>query len=140
MKSKENEITALVKLLKENKLKLPKKTLFTLDAIHTQVKTIKLFEERGYDYLLKVKNNQKELRGQLKYIFDQGMNDKSNPLPIKTHQKFEKNHDRFTTWEVSTSREFDARDFPKGFESVKTIGFIKTTTRRPIYERGKRRR
>ena len=133
--NKENEITAFQKLLKDNKLKLPKKSLLTLDAIHTQVKTIKELRKKELDYLFKVKRNQKELKNQLKYVFYQGKLDKSNPLEVNTYKKFEKGHDRETIWETTISTDFCSKDLPTGFESVKTIGFIETSTKRPIYEK-----
>lgn len=135
LENKENEITAFQKLLKDNKLKLPPKTLLTLDAIHTQVKTIKELRKKELDYLFKVKGNQKELNNQLKYIFNQGRLDKSNPLEVNTYKKFEAEHDRETTWKITTSTNFYSEDLPIGFESVKTIGFIETETKRPFYER-----
>ena len=132
---KENEITALVSLLKENKLNFPEGTIFTLDAIQTQVSVIKELQKKKLNYLLKVKGNQKELKGQLEYIFRQGNKDKSNPLKIENYRKFEKGHDRLTTWETTTSTDFCSKDLPTGFESVKTIGFIETETKRPMYQR-----
>lgn len=135
LENKENEITTFQKLLKDNKLKLPKKSLLTLDAIHTQVKTIKQLKKKDLDYLFKVKSNQKELRSQLIYIFLQGKLDKSYPLKVNIYKKFEKAHDRETNWKTTISTDFCSRDLPTGFESVKTIGFIETKTKRPIYEK-----
>lgn len=132
---KENEITALVNLLEENNLVLPEGSLLTLDAIHTQVSTIKQLQKKKLNYLLKVKGNQKELKNQLNYIFHQGELDKSNPLKINTYKKSENDHDRETTWETTSSTDFCSKDLPKGFESVKTIGFIETSTKRPIYKK-----
>ena len=121
--SKENEITALVNLLKTYKLKLPKGSIITLDAIHTQVSVLKQLRKESVDYLPKVKGNQKELQRQLAYIFHQGKLDKSYPLKTSNYKTFQKAHDRFTTWDITTSTDFCAKDLPIGFESVKTIGF-----------------
>lgn len=132
--NKENEITALVKLLKNKTIKFPAKTIFTFDAIQTQVSVIKQLIKNSLDYVMKVKNNQQELKDQLKYIFNQGENDKSFPLKTNIYTRFEKQHDRFTTWKTVISNDFFANDLPNGFGSVKTIGYIETDCQRPRYQ------
>lgn len=133
LKNKENEITALVKLLKNKVVKFSEKTIFTFDAIQTQISVIKQLKKNNFEYLLKVKENQQELKDQLKYIFFQGENDKSFPLKTNIYTRFEKQHDRFTTWKTVISNDFSANDLPNGFDSVQTIGYIETTTKRPKY-------
>lgn len=129
LETKENEITALMRFLREGKHMFPTKSLFTFDAIQTQVALLRELQLQNYKYFLKVKSNQKELKEHLSYIFNQGENDIYNPLKVSRYHQVEKQHDRHSTWEVITSTDFEPTDLPPGFESVRTIGYIKTTTK-----------
>jgi predicted transposase YbfD/YdcC len=131
---KENEITAFKQLLRE--LALPQGAVITADALLTQVEIIKLLEKKKLDYVLKVKDNQQELKSHLSYIFRQGLADHTCPLKIEEYQRQACSHDRETSWKIVTTDDFDSTDLPGGFSSVKTIGFIHTTTKRPQYDSG----
>jgi predicted transposase YbfD/YdcC len=132
--TKENEITALKKLLQDRSFHLPKGTIFTGDALFTQGEIIKQLQKRQADYIFKVKDNQKELKSELAYIFHQGLFDQAYPLKIDQYSQSENKHDRDTTWKIITSQDFDSQDLPLGFQSVKTIGFISTHTKRSQYD------
>jgi predicted transposase YbfD/YdcC len=134
VETKENEITAFGQLL--GQLALPQGAVITVDALLTQVEIIKLLGEKGLHYVFKVKDNQKELKSHLNYIFRQGLADHTYPLKIKEYQRQEFRHDRETSWKIVTTDDFDSTDLPGGFSSAKTIGFIYTTTKRPAYDHG----
>jgi len=132
--TKENEIIAFKRLL--SKVVLPPGTIITADALLTQAEIIEMMEKKKLDYVFKVKDNQKELKSQLTYIFRQGLSDQTYPLKIDEFSKEESNHDRETIWKVVTTTDFNSTDLPVGFSSVKTLGFIYTITKRPQYELG----
>jgi hypothetical protein len=95
-----------------------------LDKVPHATTISRALEKMDLESLLKKINN--DLKSQ---------NNKSSPLDINTYKKFEKAHDRETTWKITISTDFCSKDLPKGFESVKTIGFIETETKRPFYEK-----
>ncbi|AFY39985.1 transposase [[Leptolyngbya] sp. PCC 7376] len=95
---KESEISVIRQLLTE--LDLPSATV-TLDALHTQKKTIQLLRQRGHDYLVTVKGNQKKLYQALtNYCQEQ--------KPIAQHESQNVGHGRsekrrVEVWSVPTS-------------------------------------
>lgn len=88
---KSNEITAIPDLLD---LIDVKGKIITIDAIGTQEDIANKFVyERKSSYMLKVKDNQKDLKDDIKTYFDLGLKRDSNDIII-VETDFEKNHGR----------------------------------------------
>lgn len=64
----------------------------TADALHCQSQTARVIRERGADYLLAVKDNQKGLHNALKGLFHRNL--KEARLPMQTAQQEETGHGR----------------------------------------------
>lgn len=123
VEDKTNEITAIPDLLDLLELK---GSIITIDAIGTQETIINKIIEKKAHYVLKVKDNQRELKKQIKNHFDSYNNLYGNKEII--HQKsIEKNHGRieereyFLTYNVSPIKD------KKKWESVKAIAYVKVS-------------
>lgn len=123
VEDKTNEITAIPDLLDLLELK---GSIITIDAIGTQETIINKIIEKKAHYVLKVKDNQRELKKQIKNHFDSYNNLYGNKEII--HQKsIEKNHGRieereyFLTYNVSSIKD------KKKWESVKAIAYVKVS-------------
>ena len=70
---------------------ISKKKIITIDAIGTQEDIAnKIVDKKGY-YVLKVKDNQKELRDDIKTYFDLGLKEESSDIAI-VETNYEKDH------------------------------------------------
>ena len=123
VEDKTNEITAIPDLLDLLELK---GSIITIDAIGTRETIINKIIEKKAHYVLKVKDNQRELKKQIKNHFDSYNNLYGNKEII--HQKsIEKNHGRieereyFFTYNVSSIKD------KKKWESVKAIAYVKVS-------------
>lgn len=123
VEDKTNEITAIPDLLDLLELK---GSIITIDAIGTQETIINKIIEKKAHYVLKVKDNQRGLKKQIKNHFDSYNNLYGNKEII--HQKsIEKNHGRieereyFLTYNVSSIKD------KKKWESVKAIAYVKVS-------------
>lgn len=123
VEDKTNEITAIPDLLDLLELK---GSIITIDAIGTRETIINKIIEKKAHYVLKVKDNQRELKKQIKNHFDSYNNLYGNKEII--HQKsIEKNHGRieereyFLTYNVSSIKD------KKKWESVKAIAYVKVS-------------
>ena len=123
VEDKTNEITAIPDLLDLLELK---GSIITIDAIGTQETIINKIIEKKAHYVLKVKDNQRELKKQIKNHFDSYNNLYGNKEII--HQKsIEKNHGRieereyFLTYNVSSIKD------KKKWESAKAIAYVKVS-------------
>lgn len=72
IKDKTNEITAGREILKMFSLK---NTIVTADAIHCQKETVKLIVEQKGDYIIQLKENQKNLYKDISLLFDDNLSD-----------------------------------------------------------------
>lgn len=123
VEDKTNEITAIPDLLDLLELK---GSIITIDAIGTRETIINKIIEKKAHYVLKVKDNQRELKKQIKNHFDSYNNLYGNKEIM--HQKsIEKNHGRieereyFLTYNVSSIKD------KKKWESVKAIAYVKVS-------------
>lgn len=122
---KSNEITAIPELIKlldiEGKI-------ITIDAIGTQEEICNLItsKEKKGDFILKVKDNQKDLKDDIKTYFDLGIQrDDSNIAIWETN--YEKDHGRIEKRKYYLSYEVDCISDKNKWKSVKAIGRIDVT-------------
>lgn len=119
---KSNEITAIPELIKlldiEGKI-------ITIDAIGTQEEICNLItsKEKGGDYILKVKDNQKDLKDDIKTYFDLGLKRDDTNIAI-WETDYEKDHSRIEKRVYYLSYETDCISNKNKWKSVKSIGRI----------------
>ncbi len=119
---KSNEITAIPELIKlldiEGKI-------ITIDAIGTQEEICNLItsKDKKGDFILKVKDNQKDLKDDIKTYFDLGLKrDDSNIAIWETN--YEKDHGRIEKRKYYMSYDIDCISDKSKWKSVKAIGRI----------------
>lgn len=119
---KTNEITAIPELIElldiEGKI-------ITIDAIGTQEDICNLItsKEKKGNYILKVKDNQKDLKDDIKTYFDLGL--KRDDVNIAIWETdYEKNHGRIESRTYYLSYEIDCISNKEKWKSVKAIGRI----------------
>ena len=93
-RGKGNEIPAIKALLDTLALK---GCIVTIDAIGCQTEIAQKILDRGGDYLLVVKDNQKDLADALRGFFADGKTRGFGSLPVNRHQSIEKDHGRIET-------------------------------------------
>lgn len=119
---KSNEITAIPELIKlldiEGKI-------ITIDAIGTQEDICNLItsKEKKGDYILKVKDNQKDLKDDIKTYFDLGLKRDETDIAI-WETDYEKDHGRMEKRIYYLSYEVDCISDKDKWKSVKAIGRI----------------
>ncbi len=123
--NKSNELTAIPELIRlldiEGKI-------ITIDAIGTQEEICNLItsKEKKGDFILKVKDNQKDLKDDIKTYFDLGLKrDDSNIAIWETN--YEKDHGRIEKRKYYMSYEVDCITDKRKWKSVKAIGRIDVT-------------
>ena len=119
---KSNEITAIPDLIKlldiEGKI-------ITIDAIGTQEEICNLItsKDKKGDYILKVKDNQKDLKDDIKTYFDLGLKRDDTDI-IVWDTDYEKNHGRIEKRMYYLSYNIDCITDKNKWKSVKAIGRI----------------
>ena len=119
---KSNEITAIPELIKlldiEGKI-------ITIDAIGTQEDICNLItsDEKKGDFILKVKDNQKDLKDDIKTFFDLGIRREDTNI-IVWDTDFEKDHGRIEKRFYYLSYDVDCISDKEKWKSVKAIGRI----------------
>ena len=93
-RGKGNEIPAIKALLDTLALK---GCIVTIDAIGCQTEIAQKILDRGGDYLLAVKDNQKDLADALREFFAEGETRGFGSLPVSRYQSVEKDHGRIET-------------------------------------------
>ena len=94
IRGKGNEISAIKALLDTLALK---GCIVTIDAIGCQTEIAQKILDRGGDYLLAVKENQKSLADALREFFADGATAGFGSLPVSRYQSVEKDHGRIET-------------------------------------------
>lgn len=119
---KSNEITAIPELIKL--LDIEEK-IITIDAIGTQEDICNLItsKEKKGDYILKVKDNQKDLKDDIKTYFDLGLKRDETDIAI-WETDYEKDHGRMEKRIYYLSYEVDCISDKDKWKSVKAIGRI----------------
>ena len=119
---KSNEITAIPELIElldiEGKI-------ITIDAIGTQENTCNLItsKDKKGEYILKVKDNQKDLKDDIKTYFDLGLKRDDSSIAIWEND-YEKDHGRIEKRTYYLSYEVDCISDKEKWKSVKAIGRI----------------
>ncbi len=119
---KSNEITAIPKLLKMLHLE---GAIVTIDAMGCQKSIAKQIGENQADYVLAVKQNQKELYDYIDYLFCKSKNDTS--LIYQTHQTLDSGHGRIETRKYSTIVGNELLAGIDGWDGLKAVGMVEST-------------
>lgn len=90
-KEKSNEITVIPELLKMLHIK---GCIVTMDAMGCQKKIAEQIHSQKGDYILAVKDNQKELKCALKKTFDEAQKNDFRAMKYSKHESVEKEHGR----------------------------------------------
>lgn len=117
---KSNEITAIPELLDLIDIQ---GMFVTIDAIGTQENIANKIVDKKGDYVLKVKNNQKDLKDDIKRYFD--FNSKEENLNIAVYTSYpEKCHGRIETRKYFMSYDIDAITDKNKWKTIKAIGMV----------------
>lgn len=120
---KSNEITAIPDLLDLIDIK---GKIITIDAIGTQEDIANKIVSKEANYILKVKNNQKDLRDDIKTYFDLGL--KRDDVNIAIGETdWEKDHGRYEKRKYYLSYEVECISDKEKWKTVKAIGRIDVT-------------
>jgi len=119
--SKSNEIKAIPQILEMLALK---GCIVTIDAMGCQKSIAAKIQERGADYILAVKSNQKQLYEDIRDFFEGELSASDSEYEIDRHEETEKGHGRlevrrcFTTGDIAwLGREDD-------WKGIRSIGMI----------------
>ena len=124
IEDKSNEINAIPDLLDLIDIK---GAIITIDAIGTQEKIVNKIVEKGGHYVLKVKDNQKELKKNIKKYFDKQYNIYSNN-EIDYCKSVEKDHGRSEIREYFLSYNIETIQEKEKWKTVNAIVYVKVTT------------
>lgn len=124
IEDKSNEINAIPDLLDLIDIK---GATITIDAIGTQEKIVNKIVEKGGHYVLKVKDNQKELKKNIKKYFDKQYNIYSNN-EIDYCKSVEKDHGRSEIREYFLSYNIETIQEKEKWKTVNAIVYVKVTT------------
>ena len=117
---KSNEINAIPELLDLIDIK---GKIITIDAIGTQEDIAnKIVDKKGF-YVLKVKDNQKDLKDDIKTYFDLGLKEESSDIAI-VETNYEKEHGRIEKRKYYLSYDISCIHDLKKWSTVKAIGRI----------------
>lgn len=118
---KSNEITAIPELLDILDVK---GKIITVDAIGTQEEIAnKIVYEKKAAYILKVKDNQKDLKDDIKTYFDLGLKRDSTDIAI-VETNYEKDHGRIEKRTYYLSYDVDCISNKTKWKSVRAIGIV----------------
>lgn len=120
-KRKSNEITAIPELL--SMLNIANATI-TIDAMGCQEKIAKKIIDKGADYILNVKKNQKNLYNDIESIFD-ASESSTIPIEISELKTIDKCHGRLETRIYSLCNDNTYFDSLSEWEGLKCIGKVK---------------
>lgn len=121
---KSNEITAIPDLLELIEIK---DATITIDAIGTQEKIVNLIVEKEGHFVLKVKDNQKELMKDIKKYFDKQNNLYGNK-EIEYKKTIEKDHGRSEIREYFLSQNTTTIKDKEKWKTVNAIAYIRIQT------------
>lgn len=118
VRDKSNEITALKPLLEMLDLK---GCIVTTDAIHSHRKTATMISERGGDYALPIKDNEKDFKEEINTLFTDAFKNEFRGYDADHFETLEKEHGRI---EERNYWVLDAADLPKAKEwsNLKSVG------------------
>jgi predicted transposase YbfD/YdcC len=119
VKDKSNEITAMLPLLKMLDLK---GCIVTADAIHSHKGTAKGIIEQGGDYVLPIKDNEKNFKEEIETLFQDAFKNDFRGVDADGYETLEKGHGRV---EYRKYWMLDAEELPAAqeWEGLKSVGF-----------------
>lgn len=119
VKDKSNEITAMLPLLKMLDLK---GCIVTADAIHSHKGTAKGIVEQGGDYVLPIKDNEKNFKEEIETFFQDAFKNDFRGVDADEYETLEKGHGRV---EYRKYWMIDAEELPAAQEwkGLKSVGF-----------------
>jgi len=119
VKDKSNEISAMIPLLKMLDLK---ECIVTADAIHAHKGTAKTIVEQGGDYVLPIKDNEKNFKEEIETLFEDAFKKDFRGIDANEHETLEKERGRI---EYRKYGMIDAEELPSAKEWVglKSVGF-----------------
>lgn len=137
VRDKSNEITAMRPLLELLDLK---GCTVTADAIHSHKETATLIVEKGGDYVLPIKDNQKDLKEEIECIFMYAFKKDFKGIDSDEYETLEKEHGRIEQrryWLIAA----DELPSAKEWSGIKTVGLCerertlkgKTSTERVFF-------
>lgn len=122
---KSNEITAIPKLLEMLELK---GCIVTIDAMGTQVDIADKIVEKGADYVLSLKENQRNLYDEVKLFLDDIREDEKVKAGTNYCKTVEKGHGRIEERECYIHEEIDWMEEKSRWKDLHGIGAIYTKT------------
>lgn len=129
IEDKTNEITAGRDILKMFSLK---NAVVTADAIHCQKQTVENIVEEGGDYIIQLKENQKNLYNDIKILFDDKLADKNSSSEYIEYTTIEMNGGRIEKRTCYVLQGLESLNFLSGrlkeWKNVKQIFCIKRVT------------
>ena len=137
VRDKSNEITALRPLLELLDLR---GCTITADAIHSHKETVEAIVERGGDYVLPIKDNQKAFKEEIECLFNEAFKRDFKGIDADVYETMEKEHGRI---EHRRYWMLFADDLPQAqeWDGLRTVGLCerertlkgKTTTERVFF-------
>jgi predicted transposase YbfD/YdcC len=124
--SKSNEITAIPALLEVLELK---GCIVTIDAIGTQKEIAEAIIAKEADYVLPVKENQRNLYDEVEATFDEALQINFEHVPHDTFRTVDKGHGRLEVrqcWAISRDDYLNALGERSSWRNLNTIGMIRS--------------
>jgi predicted transposase YbfD/YdcC len=118
-----NEITAIPELLKVLEIK---GCIVTTDAIGTQKEISSQIIDKGGDYVLALKGNQKSLYEDVKLFFEDALERNFDGISYDTDKTVEKDHGRTETREYWISSDIDWLFGKDKWKCMKSIGMVRS--------------
>jgi predicted transposase YbfD/YdcC len=119
VKDKSNEVTAMKPLLKMLDLK---GCIVTTDAIHSHKGTARVIVEQGGDYVLPIKDNEKNFKEEIETLFQDAFKNAFRGIDADEYETLEKGHGRI---EYRKYWMIDAEELPSAqeWEGLQSVGY-----------------
>lgn len=121
--TKSNEITAIPELLKILELK---GCIVTIDAMGCQKDIATAIADKGADYVLAVKENQKSLYEDIEFFFTAEQKNNFKDVKMDYYETIEKGHGRIETRRYWTTAEIDWLKEPGLWKNLNIIGMVES--------------
>ncbi|RPJ79399.1 MAG: ISAs1 family transposase [Deltaproteobacteria bacterium] len=118
-----NEITAIPELLKVLEIS---GCIITIDAMGTQKEIASQIINKGGDYVLALKGNQKNLYEDVKLFFEDAQERQFKDISYDSYKTVEKDHGRIETREYRITSDIDWLFGRENWKNMKSIGMVKS--------------
>lgn len=122
--TKSNEITAIPELLKILELK---GCIVTIDAMGCQRDIAQAIADKGADYALAVKDNQKSLHEDIQFFFEEEKKNNFKDVAVDYYETTEKGHGRIETRRYWTTAEIGWLKEPGLWKNLNIIGMVEAS-------------